>query len=438
MYPAGRTIVTHFRITDGPAIQKDCPRANRPMNTDRTYWPGVAFGLALLVLAAYQQFKLPPSLPALLAQYDYSRLLAGGFMSVYAVCGLVLSVRLGALMQGRGMERFILAAFGLFIVAAGAMLVWPERGWLFLAARVAEGIGFAILAIAGAAICTASAGVRGLSLAAAAIATWIPLGGLVANMVSAAGGHIFGWQLLWWFGIGVTLLAAVWTYRMSRGGRLRLAATKGGGDAVAPSPQAETAAWRAMTLSAGLFMLWTTQMFAYFTWLPDFMVAAHGVNPRDATLLYTAPVAIIALFNLVAAPILRAGVPVAILLAAAAAVQAVVWFMLPVLNGLAAGVLSLVVYAMAAGLSPTCLFALPGTIFGVDRTGTRAFGYLMTGRNIGVLMGPVLIGLIVDRTGNWSLAPPILGASCTLLTLGALVLHNRLRRLASAGHGTSR
>jgi hypothetical protein len=67
------------------------------MTSDRPNWTGVAFGLALLVLAAYQQLKLPPGLPILLEQYDYGRALAGGFMSIYAVCGLALSVRLGAL-----------------------------------------------------------------------------------------------------------------------------------------------------------------------------------------------------------------------------------------------------------------------------------------------------------------------------------------------------
>jgi len=326
-------------------------------------------------------------------------------------------------------ERFLQGAYLLFVVAAAMMMLWPQSGWLFLLARAAEGVAFAILAVAGPAICTANAGQRGLSIAAAAIATWIPLGGLAANSVAAAGGELFGWRLLWWVGIAATLGMALWSRRVVGHGRIRLG---GGGPAADPGAQADrTAARRAIILSAGLFMLWTTQMFAYLTWLPDFLVQAHGVTTRRAVLLYMLPVAIIAIFNLVAAPILRAGIPVAGLLAGAAGVQAMVWFLLPVLDGPAAGVMSLIVYAMAAGVSPTCLFALPGTIFGVERAGTRAFGILMTGRNIGVLAGPVLVGLIVDQTGGWTLVPPVLGCAGALLTVGALVLHGRLRRLGS-------
>ena len=401
------------------------------MDSDRTNWPAVAFGLALLVLAAYQQFKLPPTLPVLLELYDYSRVLAGGFMSVYALCGLLLSIRLGGLMQRHGMERFVRAAFVLFVAGAAIMMLWPTSGWLFLLGRAAEGVAFAILAIAGSTICTANAGRRGLSLAAAAIATWIPLGGLAANAVAAGGGAWLGWRLLWWVGIGATVAIAVWSRQAMRRGRMRLGGAAASADAGEPDPGDRARARRALVLAAGLFTLWSTQMFAYFTWLPDFLVQAHGFSPRDAVLLYMVPVAIIALFNLVAAPMLRAGLPVAGVLAAATGVQAMVWFLLPFLGDAAAGVLSLVVYAMAAGVTPTCLFALPGTIYGVERAGTRAFGVLMTGRNLGVLAGPLLIGLIVERTGAWTLVPPALGSAGLLLTIGAIVLHGRLRRLAA-------
>jgi len=397
------------------------------MSSDRTSWPGIAFGLSLLVLAAYQQLKLPPTLPVLLDLYGYNRILAGGFMSIYAVCGLLLSVRLGTLMQRHGAARFLQAAFLLFVLAAILMMLWPESGLLFLLGRTAEGIAFAVLAIAGPAICNANAGKQGLSVSAAVIATWIPLGGLAANIVAAAGGDQFGWRLLWWVGIAATAVMALWSYRVTGRRKIRL-----GGHATAvaaPAPDTE-GLWRAMTLSAALFMLWSLQMFAYLTWLPDYLVQAHGVSPRHAVLLYMMPVGIVALFNLVAAPLLRAGIPVASLLATMAGIQATIWFLLPALSGPAAGILALVVYAMAAGITPTCLFALPATIFGVEHAGARAFGVLMTGRNMGVLAGPVLIGTIVDRTGGWSLASPVLGCAGIVLTLGAVALHGRLRRLA--------
>ena len=55
------------------------------MQRDETDWTGVAFGISLACLVAFQQFKLPPVLPRMIAAYGWDRSLAGGFMAVYAV-----------------------------------------------------------------------------------------------------------------------------------------------------------------------------------------------------------------------------------------------------------------------------------------------------------------------------------------------------------------
>ena len=68
----------------------------------RTNWTGVMFGFLLASLAAFQQFKLPPMLPEMLATYDYQPTLAGGFMSIYAAIGLVATLLIGRLMQRYG------------------------------------------------------------------------------------------------------------------------------------------------------------------------------------------------------------------------------------------------------------------------------------------------------------------------------------------------
>jgi hypothetical protein len=56
--------------------------ADRCGPRSETDWAGIAFGVSLASLAAYQQFKLPPVLPLLLEHYGYDRALAGSFMSI--------------------------------------------------------------------------------------------------------------------------------------------------------------------------------------------------------------------------------------------------------------------------------------------------------------------------------------------------------------------
>lgn len=396
-------------------------------------WTGLGFGLALSIFAAYQQLKLSPVLPILIGEYSFGRILAGGFMSVYAVVGLVLSLRLGNILQRRGTTTLLNTAFSLFAVASAIMMFWPQFGWLFLAARMMEGVAFAILAIAGPAICTANAGPRGLALAAALIATWIPMGALIANLLAAGLVDWAGWRSLWMIGILATGAMALWTAVIRRNPEVRLGAVRTIPlTSQAPDAGAARAKRRSMILAALLFTVWSVQMFAYLTWLPDYLVHAHDFSPRLAALLFVVPMAVLTVFNLVAAPILRAGVPVAALFIASVGVQTAFWFLMPHLGPVAAAVGGLVIYAAAAGVAPTCLFAMPGTIFGIEHAGSYSYGVLMTGRNLGVLCGPLLTGALVHFTGGWESVPPTLGVMGLIAIAGALLLHARLRLAPAA------
>jgi uncharacterized protein YaaW (UPF0174 family) len=99
-----------------------------------------------------------------------------------------------------------------------------------------------------------------------------------------------------------------------------------------------------------------------------------------------------------------------------------------VTGGGAGGVLSLMVYGTGAGVVPACLFALPSVILGRGHDTARAFGIVMTGRNMGVLIGPVLLAQAFNMTGTWELAAPIFGAVTTACLVVAILLARRLRR----------
>ena len=177
---------------------------------------GVAFGALLAVLAAYQQFKLPPVLPLLTGQYGHDPRVAGGFMSVYALAGLALSPVLGRLIERHGLAAYLQSAFALFAMGSAIALARPDSGVLMLVSRSLEGAGFAVLAIVGPVLVTGNAGIRYLPLAIGLAATWIPIGQLIANIAArpilAAG----DWKLLWWGGLAGTFAMAAWTVLRSR------------------------------------------------------------------------------------------------------------------------------------------------------------------------------------------------------------------------------
>jgi MFS family permease len=371
-----------------------------PANNDHLI--GIAFGLGLAFLAAYQQFKLPVVLPVLLADYSYDRTLAGGFMSIYGFFGLFLSIPLG---------RAI------------------ERHGLMLTSRGLEGIAFAVLAIGGAALANANASPRSLPLVAGLMATWIPVGQLSATVLAPIAIATSSWRMLWYVGIGATALFFLWTIINRISGSVVLTppasvATDKSGASTDITPRER----RGLILTALLFMLWSGQYFAYMTWLPQYLVEVHGLAITQAQWGYAIPVSLVMVVCVVTGLLLQRGLFLGTLLVSALITQAAVWWLLPFTGGGISGIASLVAYGAGAGVVPACLFALPSVILQRGHNTARAFGIVMTGRNMGVLIGPVLVAQAFKMTDSWDLAAPIFGTVTSLCLVTAILLARQLHR----------
>jgi predicted MFS family arabinose efflux permease len=379
------------------------------MIREHTDWMGVAFGIALACLVAFQQFKLPPALPTLLADYHWDRTLAGGLMAVYALAGLMFSIPIGRALQRRGIFRPLLGALGFLLLGNLLTLAWPQSGWLVLFARGLEGAAFALGAIAGPALANRSAATRDLGLVVGLTAAWIPIGQLAATGLALI---LPGWRSLWLAASGATCLLALWSVMLHRRGAL-------GAPAAARLSMRMTAEQRRLLLlTAAIFLLWSMQYFAYMTWLPQYLVEVVGLDAAGTAAGYALPVAVLLVFNLITGALLGAGVSLGRLLFAALASQAAIWWLIPMTHGTAAGIVSLVIYGIGAGITPACLFALPATVLG--RAGApTAFGIVMTGRNIGVLLGPVLLAEATKDLGGWSAVWPLFGTTTTFAMLAA-------------------
>lgn len=391
-----------------------------------TSWFGVALGLGLGALAAYHLFKLPPVLPILLQKYDYGLLAAGSFMSIYAAIGLATSALLGTRLQRYGMPPFLLAAALLFIAGSVITLAAPAAVAPMLVARGLEGLGFAILAVAAPVLATASAGRRHKTIAIALFAAWIPLGQLVAMAVAHPFAEGAEWRPVWWAGIGLTVIVIALGWRAAqRHAPRRGAADTGGPKPLSDFPRADR--W-ALVLVAATFMLWSTEIFVMLTWLPQYLVEARGLGGEATILAYAVPSILVLIFNVLGGFLLRAGIPLAPLLVVSLAFQAAVWLLLPYLDGAALGLAGLVVFGIAAGITPTCLFAAPALILGAENAGGSAFGIVMTGRNVGVLVGPILLPPVLLAMGAWQGIGPVFGSITLAAALAAMVLGVMLAR----------
>lgn len=392
----------------------------------------IAFGLSLAYLAAYQQFKLPPVLPVLLDSYGYDRTLAGGLMSVYAVAGLTMSLALGRALARRGLAGPIWAGLASMILGNLLILAAPSVQAAVLAGRALEGVGFAVLAIAGPVLVNANASARHLPIAVGLTASWIPAGQLAATALAPVAFAWSAWQVLWLAAIAASLALAFWTWVLKRRGAFALSVVRApaSGACDAAPPQR-----RCLVLAAAVFTLWSCQYFAYMTWLPQYLVEVHGLPPGLAVAGYVIPVIVLILTNLAVGLVLRAGVPLGPVLLVGLISQAAVWWSIPLVGGGAAGVVSLVVYGIGAGICPTCLFAMPSVIAGPGGAAARAFGVIMTGRNLGVLVGPVLLAQAFKISGGWDISAPVFGTVAALAAALGLWLALWLGR---RGYGAKR
>lgn len=413
---------------------------------DRTDWPRVAFGLGLAVFAAFQLFKLPPALPELLRLYDYDLRLAAGFVSVYAVVGLIVSLPLGSLIARFGSGAMVTA--GLLLMALGAFLTlfWPQAGWLVLFARALEGLGFAICAIAGPVIANLYAGGRHLPLVIGLTAAWIPLGQIAAALMAAgldrlvaAGSLPSIWQPLWGFAVLSALVFAGAAMRLSPGlateSKERLAGADADGPGLPGPPALERSQRDSLILVAAVFMLWAAQYFAFMTWLPTYLVENRGLPEHLAMAAYLLPLLVLVTANVMTGGLLRAGIAPSVTLLAGLALQAASWWVMPLgaeAPGRLAGIGLLLFYGLGAGMTPTSLFAMPSTIVGSARAGVLAKGFsiMMTGRNLGIVIGPLLLAQIFAGSGQWDSGKPLFGLMALMNLLLALVLGLRLRRRA--------
>ena len=394
------------------------------MTERRGHWVGIAFGVGIACFAAYQQFKLPVVLPVLLDRYGYDRILAGACMSVYALAGLLLSIYAGRLLERRGAAMPVCVAMGIMLAGTLLSLVAPGQGWVMLLGRGLEGVAFAMLAVCGPVIANASATLRQIPLVAGVTAMWIPVGQLSATALAPLALSLHGWTLLWWAGAAGCVAFMVLTLRL-RSVLPRAAPTPVDG---AVHPALSRRERSALGVAAVIFGIWSGQYFAFMTWMPHFLVEVHNLAVSSALAGYVIPVLLVVVFNLLTGAALRAGYSLGAMMAAGIAAQAAIWWTLPFAGAGGFGISLLVGYGVSAGVVPACLFGTPRAVTRESGLTAAAFGHIMTGRNLGVLIGPVLLAQIVKSTGVWDGIWVTFGVLTTLAFVLAMVLARNLAR----------
>ena len=380
---------------------------NDAVNTKSSpLWYGWLVVLVLLlasVSAPLNQFKVPPLMPYLMNGFGLSVGGAGSLMSVFAITGLVLALPAGFVFQKLGYRFTGLLAVGAVAVGAALGAVSGDLGTMWFS-RIVEGAGTSLLAVVAPAVIAMwfVADKRGMPMGV--WATWVPLGQAIVFVAAPLLVAHGGWRSVWWFGC----LYAVFT------GVLYLIFVKSmpGSGAISAEPSAPPLAGADLLRVLRMPDLWLLSLtffcfnvafIGFLTWAPTYLESVYAVPLGYASTF----ISISTFVTMFVIPFSgwfsdRIGsrkwicvVPMG--------VMGLSWLLL-FLDRSWAALLVIVAVGLSGRFVPTGVFAAGSEVVGDARLGGMAMAVIQVGQNAGMLLGPLGLGWIVEKTGSWLIA----------------------------------
>lgn len=344
----------------------------------------LAYGLVFQVI--------PPILGFIVSSLDISHTQAGALMSFFGLPAIFISIPGGILADRFGPKRVSMAA--LAIALAGSLMVGLGGSLpLLLAGRVITGIGAGIITIAASQMVARWFTQSDLGSAMGIYNTAMPVGTILALNAFGRIAALSNWRLPVILTALFCLFALVLFYFKHPGlptGDKSLQQPHDPGKYRYSLFNTGIAIW----LTAFIWMLYNASAISYLTFAGDYFVRA-GHDPGYAAFLSS----LFMLGSLVFCPLVgyitdRVGKE-EYFVAAGALLLTLLLLLVPrsTMNPLLPGTL----IGIAAAFIPPPLFALVPKFLPARQTGL-GYGIVSTCLNIGVLVGPLLVGLAFDRT----------------------------------------
>jgi MFS family permease len=366
--------------------------------------------------------KLPPAIPALQASLGVSLLEAGFLLSAAQLAGMLLGAPMGALADGVGLRRSLLAGLVLMAVASVAGMLATSATAL-LALRALEGLGVLWVALP---VPSLLRRLVAPSLLARHLGWWgayMPTGAALALL----GGPLIidstGWQGLWatLSALSAAMALGVWRAVPVDPPRPRLPSAHRDA-AVARTATGflwrlrETLSRRGPWVVALAFAMYSSQWLAVVGFLPS-VYAQAGVEVTTAGALTAWVCAVNILGNVGAGQLLHRGwSPQRLLVVGFVTMGACTWLAFhpltvpwPSLRYLACAVFSAV-----GGLIPGTLFYLAVRVAPSEHTASTTVGWMQQCSSAGQFAGPPLVAWVAHGAGGWHWTWAITGLACAL------------------------
>jgi DHA1 family inner membrane transport protein len=402
------------------------PTAAAPADTD---WTAVAVVVLAGIVAALQIGKVSIGLAALRADLQLDLEAAGWIMGIFAVIGLFGGIPAGAAVKAFGDRRLIIVGLVALAIGSGAGAVAPSIAVL-LAARTLEGAGFLLIVVAAPTVLNRTAAPKDRALVFGIWGTFMPTGVALALLTGLV---LDGWRAFWLVNAALAALNAVliaFTVKRS---------------SAAPDSATGHPTWRGLvndvksTIGAGgplvlacAFALYNVQYFALVSFLPMLLTERMGASVVQAGVLSAIVVGVNIAGNLAAGLLLGRGAAPWILIVTALVVTSLtsVGIFAPGMSLYGAVMLCMAFSAVAGLLPATVLYEAP-RLAPAAYLAPIAIGLVVHGNNLGQLIGPVVVGGLVDIYGWFAAA--IVVAAAGVLGMSQVIVFRRMLTKRPAG-----
>ncbi|WP_200840861.1 MFS transporter [Geminicoccus flavidas] len=360
------------------------------------------------VVAAVQVGKAAIAAPLLQMDFDVDLAAIGWLTAVFALLGAAGGISAGALVRALG-DRLVLS-LGLLAIAGGVAGGAGAASFpLLLASRVVEGLGFLLIVVAAPAVLQRIVPRHARDGTLSLWSCFMPTGMALAMLI----GPLFeSWRALWWANAVLATLVLVAVLRVVPAGDAQPAEPGTGllQDVVqalkAPAP----------LLLAVCFVLYSLMFFALFSFLPILLMIRMELDHGTAGLLSAVATAVNVLGNLAAGRLLARGVSRAGLIGIAALLMGVCALgIFPAMIGNGPALLLCLLFSAIGGLIPATLLASAPVAAPVPALTAIVVGLLMQGSNLGQMLGPVLVGEVIETWGWPAASIVVLAAAASAL-----------------------
>jgi MFS family permease len=365
---------------------------------------GALFVTAIAV--PINQYKVTPVMPVLMEVFGLDLTIANLLMSIFSLSAFLLAIPAGIIVHRVGPKRSGLVALGAVAVGAGLGAL-SSGAAVLLTSRTIEGISFVLMMVVAPAIISLwfRADERGVPMGV--FATWVPVGSIIVLNVAPALEPTLGWQGAWWFGCLYGMAAFLLFWALVK----MPSAPPGTGDSEARHGAGGSTMTTVRTALANrnvwflgvLFFCFTMCMPGFMNNMPTYLNTVRGYSLAAAALI----VSMSQLMTVVSCPFMgfvsdRAGSRKK-MYTVALIIMAALWLLPFKLSGTGI-VLFMCVFGIVAGVIPTMIFAsLPEVMRRPEWAGI-GMGAVVTLQNLGLLLGPIMFGRIVQVSGSWTLA----------------------------------